>query len=183
MAKGWYVLSVFSGHENKVEKFIRILMEGGMQAVLDVKVPTEEVKRTTSANKTKIVKEKFLPGYILLEMDLPDRGWKVVLDAIYRTPGVMGILGQANGLKPQPISSDEAKAILQKTGEIKTERKFAVIEEYREDEVVQIKEGPFASFSGKVKALDKDRGRLTVLVGIFGQDTPVELEFSQVEKI
>jgi transcriptional antiterminator NusG len=184
MARGWYVLSVYSGHENKVEKFIRIMMsDGALDAVLDVKVPTEEVVRMAAGNKKRVVKEKFLPGYILLEMDLPDRGWKSILTSIYKVPGVMGILGQSEGLKPQPISSEEAKGILQKTGEIKVEKSFVAKQEYREGETVQINDGPFATFSGKVKSVDQDRGKLTVLVGIFGQDTPVELEFSQVEHV
>ncbi|MCK5737203.1 MAG: transcription termination/antitermination protein NusG, partial [Spirochaetaceae bacterium] len=91
MAKGWYVLHTFTGHENKVEKFIRMLMDDGSlgDAVFDVKVPSEEVVEVRNGKK-RTVNKKFLPGYILIEMDLPDRGWKIPCTAIRKIQSVTG---------------------------------------------------------------------------------------------
>lgn len=95
----------------------------------------------------------------------------------------MGFVGQAPGAKPQPISSDEARAILQKTGEIKTEKTFHVKQEFVVGEEVRIMEGPFESFSGSVEEVMQEKGKLRVVVGIFGRNTPVEVDFSQVERV
>lgn len=184
MAKGWYVLHTYSGHENKIEKFIRLYMEDGTLggAVFDIKVPSEEVIEVRNGKK-RTVNKKFLPGYVLVEMDLPDRGWKPVCTAIRRIQGVMGFVGQAPGAKPQPISPDEARAILQKTGEIKTEKTFHVKQEFVIGEEVRIMGGPFESFSGSVEEVMQDKGKLRVVVGIFGRNTPVEIDFTQVERV
>ena len=107
MAKGWYVLHTFTGHENKVEKFIRIKMDDGAlgDAVSDVKVPSEEVTEVRNGKK-RTVNRKFLPGYILVEMDLPERGWKIPCGEIRKIQGVTGFVGTGQNSKPQPISAD-----------------------------------------------------------------------------
>src|SRR5215469_6469827 len=123
MATGWYVLHTYSGYENKIEKIIRKQIELGeldKEIVRDVKIPSEEVVEVKDGKKRTLTK-KFLPGYILVEMDLPDAdmGWKVTCSKIKKIQGVSGFVGTQASRKPQPLSSDEARAILQKTGEIK----------------------------------------------------------------
>jgi transcriptional antiterminator NusG len=183
MAKGWYVLHTFTGYENKVEKFIRIMMDDGTlgEGVFDVKVPSEEVTEVRNGKK-RIVNKKFLPGYILVEMDLPERGWKIPCSAIRKIQGVTGFVGTGQNSKPQPISADEAKSILQKTGAIKTERRLQAKQDFQVGEEVQIIEGPFESFKGTIEVVNQEKGKLRVMVGIFGRATPVEVSFAQVNK-
>jgi transcriptional antiterminator NusG len=183
MAKGWYVLHTFTGYENKVEKFIRIMMDDGTlgEAVHDVKVPSEEVTEVRNGKK-RIVNKKFLPGYILVEMDLPERGWKVPCSAIRKIQGVTGFVGTGQNSKPQPISADEAKSILQKTGAIKTERRIQAKQDFQVGEEVRIVDGPFESFKGTIEVVNQEKGKLRVMVGIFGRATPVEVNFTQVDR-
>jgi len=126
MAKGWYVVHTYSGYENKVEKHIRVLIERDVLngVVSDVKVPSEEVVEMREGKK-RVTNRKFLPGYILLEMDLPDDDWKTPCSEIRKIQGVTGFVGSSRGIKPQPISAEEARSILQKAGEIKTEKHLA----------------------------------------------------------
>ena len=184
MAKHWYVLHTYSGYENKVEKTIRNLMEEGRlgDVVTDVKVPSEQVVEVKDGKK-RVTTKKFLPGYILLEMDLPDIGWKATLSEIRRINGVTGFVGTTPGRKPQPISADEAREILQKAGEIKGEKVVKPKQSFQVGETVRIVEGPFNTFTGTVEDVNDERAKLKVTVGIFGRSTPVELDFLQVEKI
>lgn len=183
MAKGWYILHTFTGHENKVEKFIRMMMADGTLegAVSDVKVPSEEVTEVRDGKK-RTVNRKFLPGYIMVEMDLPERGWKIPCNAIRKIQSVTGFVGTGLNSKPQPISPEEAKSILQKTGAIKTERRVQTKQDFQVGEEVRIIEGPFESFKGTIEVVNQEKGKLRVMVGIFGRATPVELTFSQVDR-
>jgi transcription termination/antitermination protein NusG len=184
MAKGWYVVHTYSGYENKVEKYIRKLMEAApySESVFDVKVPSEEVVEVKEGKK-KISTKKFLPGYILVEMDLPDRGWKTVCSQIRKIQGVTGFVGSLGGMKPQPISAEEARSVLQKAGEIKTEKSMRPKQSFTVGETVRVIEGPFDSFTGSVEEVNLEKGKLRVMVGIFGRSTPVEVDFLQVEKV
>ena len=184
MAKGWYVVHTYSGYENKVEKYIRKLIENGSleDFVSDVKVLSEEVVEIKDGKK-RVTTKKFLPGYILVEMDLPDRGWKGVCSQIRKIQGVTGFVGATGGIKPQPISSDEAKAILQKAGEIRNDRLYKPKQTFDIGESVRIIDGPFDTFTGTVEEINLEKGKLKVMVGIFGRATPVEVDFVQVEKI
>ncbi|MBN2050356.1 MAG: transcription termination/antitermination factor NusG [Spirochaetales bacterium] len=184
MAKGWYVVHTYSGYENKVEKHIRKLMESpDLGTILyDIKVPSEEVVEIREGKK-RISSKKFLPGYILLEMDLPDHGWKPVCSSIRRIQGVTGFVGAMGGTKPQPISQEEARSILQKAGEIRTEKIMRPKQSFSLGESVRIIDGPFDTFTGTVEEVNMEKGRLRVMVGIFGRATPVEVSFMQVEKI
>ncbi|MCP5514081.1 MAG: transcription termination/antitermination factor NusG [Spirochaetales bacterium] len=184
MAKGWYVLHTYSGYENKIEKHVRKLMEDPSlsDVVLDIKIPSEEVVEVKDGKK-KITSRKFLPGYILLEMDLPDRGWKNACSEIKKIQGVTGFVGALGNVKPNPISSDEVRSILQKTGELKASRHVTAKQVFNIGESVKIVGGPFDSFTGKIDEVNMEKGKLRVVVGIFGRATPVEVDFSQVEQI
>ncbi len=184
MAKAWYVVHTYSGYENRVEKHIRKLMETGAlkDSVFDVKIPSEEVVEVRDG-KRRVTTKKFLPGYILVEMDLPDIGWKEICGKIRHVPGVTGFVGGGRNQKPQPISQEEARQILQKAGEIKADKVIKPKQAYSVGEVVRIIDGPFGSFTGTIEEVNMEKGKLRVMVGIFGRSTPVELDFLQVEKI
>jgi len=185
MARNWYILHTYSGYENKIEKGIRTLIEFGelsANVVTDIKVPVEEVVEVKDGKKRNVTK-KFLPGYILVEMDLPDLGWKATVASIRKIQGVTGFVGTPGGIKPQPISADEAKLILQKSGEIKGEKNPRVKQNFSVGESVKIIEGPFESFTGVIEEVNTERNKLKVMVGIFGRSTPVEVDLLQVEKI
>ncbi len=184
MAKGWYVVHTYSGYENKIEKFIKKMMEQPAfgNCVFDVKVPAEDVVEVKDGKK-KVSSKKFLPGYILLEMDLPDQGWKMICGQIKKIQGVTGFVGVQPGAKPHPLSGDEARAILQKAGEIKTDKHIKPRQTFTLGETVRIVDGPFDSFTGTVEEINLEKAKLRVMVGIFGRATPVEVDFLQVEKI
>ena len=187
MSKGWYILHTYSGYENKIEGLIRRYIETGDldgKVVLDVKVPCEDVVEIKDG-KRKVSSRKFLPGYILVEMDLPsdESGWKPVCSLIRRIRGVTGFVGTAPKDRPMPISADEARGILEKTGEIKGEKTVRARVTFNAGESVKIIDGPFASFSGTIEEVNLERNKLKVMVGIFGRATPVEVDLFQVEKI
>ena len=185
MATGWYVLSTYSGYENKIEKIIRMKMENGdlsREVVRDVKVPSEEVVEVRDGKK-RTQNRKFLPGYILVEMDLPDRDWKITTSSIKKIEGVSGFLGAHGDRKPNPLSGDEARSILQKAGEIKGERPVRARQSFAAGELVKIIDGPFESFTGTIEEVNQEKNKLKVMVGIFGRNTPVEVDLLQVEKV
>jgi transcriptional antiterminator NusG len=184
MAKAWYVVHTFSGYENKVYKHLtRLRQEDEFgRYLLDVKVPSEDVVEMKDG-KRKVTSKRFLPGYILVEMDLPELDWKELCAAMRRVPGVTGFVGTAKDQRPQPISAEEARTILQKSGEIKADRALKPKQSFSLGESVRIVEGPFDSFTGTIEEVNVEKGKLRVMVGIFGRSTPVELDFLQVEKI
>ncbi|MBN1699492.1 MAG: transcription termination/antitermination factor NusG [Spirochaetales bacterium] len=184
MAKGWFVVHVYSGQENKVEKQIRKLIDNGELSdyIFDVKVPSEDIIEVKDGKK-RMTSKKFLPGYVLVELDLPEAGWKEVCAQVRKIPGVTGFVGSNRNQKPKPIEQDEAKVILQKIGEIKSEKILKPKMEFNVGEVVRIIDGPFNSFTGNIEEINYEKNKLRVMVGIFGRATPVELEFLQVEKI
>jgi len=184
MAKGWYVLHTYSGYENKVQKHVNKLREDGTigDYVFSVKVPSEEVVEIRDG-KRRVSSKKFLPGYILLEMDLPDTNWKQVCSAIRQIPGVTGFVGSNRNQKPQAISAEEAREVLQRSGEIKSEKTLKPKQTFAIGETVRITDGPFDTFTGTIEEVNLEKGKLRVMVGIFGRSTPVELDFLQVEKI
>lgn len=170
----WYVLHTYSGHENKVAAAIRQRVEAMRVAarVFDIVVPTRDtvvVKR----GKKEEVKEKIFPGYILIRMVLDDETWLIVRT----TPGVTAFVGTGN--KPTPIGENEVETIMKfsKLAAPKFKTSFSV------DEAVKIIDGPFADFLGAVESIDDARGKVKVLVSIFGRETPVELDFLQVSKL
>jgi transcriptional antiterminator NusG len=185
MATGWYVLHTYSGYENKIEKTIRMMTEMGeldKEVVRDVKVPSEEVVEVRDGKK-RTQTRKFLPGYILVEMDLPDLSWKAPCSKIKKIQGVTGFVGTPADKTPQPLTGDEARSILQKSGEIKGERPVRARQSFSAGEQVKIIDGPFESFTGTIEEVNHEKNRLKVMVGIFGRNTPVEVDLLQVEKL
>ncbi|MBI1216203.1 MAG: transcription termination/antitermination protein NusG [Alphaproteobacteria bacterium] len=177
MSKRWYVLHVYSGFEKKVASSI---MEGAQKRGLDqyieeVMVPTEEVVEVRRGQKVN-AERKFFPGYVLVKMEMNDDAWHLVKN----TPKVTGFLGAA-GTKPQPISEAEAQRLLKQMVEGAERPRPSV--SYDIGEQVKVCDGPFNSFNGTVEEVDEARSRLKVLVSIFGRSTPVELDYSQVEKV
>ena len=175
MAARWYVLHVYSGFENKVAEAIRekARKQGMEDKIEEIMVPTEEVvevKRGQRVNSER----KFFPGYVLAKLDLNDQVWHMVKD----TPKVTGFLGAGN--KPSPISEKEAEALIRQIQEGVERPRPSITFDIGEE--VKVADGPFASFNGTVEEVDEEKGRLKVTVSIFGRATPVELEYSQVEK-
>ena len=175
MAMRWYVLHVYSGFEKKVAESIREQAhQKGMDDLFeDVLVPTEEVIEMRRGQKVSS-ERKFFPGYVLVKMELDDDSWHLVKN----TPKVTGFLG--NRGQPTPISQVEAERILRQVQEGVERPKPSVTFEI--GETVRVADGPFTSFIGLVDEVDEERSRLKVAVSIFGRATPVELEYSQVEK-
>ena len=176
MSKAWYVVHAYSGYEKHVMRSLQeqIALKGREDKLGDILVPTEEVVEMRDGKKRKS-ERKFYPGYVLVQMDMDDESWHLVKS----TPRVMGFIG-GTAERPVPISDREAQAILQKieTG-AETPRPKTLFEA---GEVVRVIDGPFADFNGVVEEVDYDKSRVKVAVLIFGRSTPVDLEFSQVEK-
>ncbi len=186
MARGWYIVHTYSGYEQKIEKLIRRMMETDSDfasVCLDVKVPFETLVENKDGVR-KEVKLKVLPGYILVELDMPeDDSWKRYCSQIKRIQGVTGFLAATRSSKPIPLTKDEMNNILQKTGEIKAEKAFRPKQSFNEGETVKVIDGPFSGFTGVIEEINTEKGRIRVSVEIFGRPTPVEIEFNQVEKV
>ncbi|UOO81796.1 transcription termination/antitermination protein NusG [Uruburuella testudinis] len=177
MSKRWYVVQAYSGFEKNVQKTLkeRIVREGMDEYFGQILVPVEEVVDIKNGRKT-ISERKFFPGYVLVEMEMSDDSWHLVKS----TPRVSGFIG-GTANRPMPISQREVDAILQqvKSGVEKPKPKV----EFEVGQPVRVNEGPFADFNGVVDEVNYERNKLRVSVQIFGRETPVELEFNQVEKI
>ena len=176
MAKRWYVVHAYSGFEKQVKRSLEDRIErAGMEDLFgDVLVPTEEVVEMKGGQKRRSDR-KFFPGYVLVEMEMTDETWHLVKDV----PKVMGFIG-GTADRPAPISQKEADAILNRVQEGVEKPRPKVL--FEPGEVVRINDGPFNDFNGVVEEVDYEKNRLRVEVSIFGRSTPVDLEFSQVEK-
>ncbi|MCL5970660.1 MAG: transcription termination/antitermination protein NusG [Patescibacteria group bacterium] len=170
----WYIIHTYSGHEDKVAKSLkqRVQSLGFEDRIFEIIVPTRNTIKV-SQGKKESVKEKIFPGYVLVRMVLDDETWLLVRT----TQGVTAFIGAGN--KPSPISEKEVEAI----------QKFMTTEEplyktaFTVGEAVKITDGPFTDFLGTINEIDETRGKLKVLVSIFGRETPVELDFLQVAKL
>ena len=176
MAMRWYVVHAYSGYEKRVQNALkeRIELHNMQDYFGEVLVPTEEVVEVRDGKKRKS-ERKFYPGYVLVQMEMNDESWHLVK----QTPRVMGFIG-GTADKPAPITDREADAILQRVRDGADRPTHKTI--YEPGEVVRVIDGPFADFNGVVEGVDYDKSRLQVAVTIFGRATPVELEFTQVEK-
>ena len=174
MEKQWFVIHTYAGYENKVKDNLEKRAESMHMEdhIFRVIVPMEDEIQMKDGRK-KVVQRKVFPGYVLVEMILTDHSWYVVRN----TTGVTGFVGAGN--KPVPLQESEINAILEQMGVIEGHVKL----QFSVGESVRVKEGPFEDFIGVVEELYPDKGKLKVAVSMFGRDTPVELEFYQVEKI
>lgn len=175
MAKRWYVLHVYSGFEQKVADAIQEKAEkqGLTDFIEDIMIPTEEVMEVRRGQRVN-AERKFFPGYVLIKMEMDDRAWHLVKD----TPKVTGFLGADN--KPSPMTNKEAEQLIKQMQEGIDRPRPSVM--YDIGEEVKVTDGPFASFNGTVEEIDEDKQKLKVSVSIFGRSTPVELDYTQVEK-
>lgn len=172
----WYVVNVHSGCEKKVAQSIReqVLLKKWEDRIFDILIPTEEVVEVKKGTKVSS-ERKFFPGYILIKMVMSDEAWHLIKN----NPNVSGFLGSRN--KPYPVSDKEVDRILAQMQEgVKRPREVI---NYEIGEQVRVCDGPFASFVGLIEDVDVEKARVKVSVSIFGRATPVELEYSQVEKV
>jgi transcriptional antiterminator NusG len=172
----WYIVHVYSGYENKVKATLeeRIATSAHPEKFGEVLVPTEQVVELVKG-KRKTSSRKFYPGYILVKMELDDETWHIVNN----TAKVTGFLGGRE--KPTPMSDEEADAIINRmeAGKEKPQPKYL----FEEGDEVRVIDGPFTNFNGTVEEVNPEKGKIKVLVSIFGRATPVELEFVQVSKL
>ncbi|SFB33865.1 transcription antitermination protein nusG [Lentibacillus halodurans] len=177
MEKNWYAIHTYSGYENKVKTNLekRVDSMGMEDKIFRVLVPENEETEIKNGRK-KTVKKKFFPGYVLAEMVMTDDSWYVVRN----TPGVTGFVGSSgHGTKPTPLLPDEIEAVLKRMGI--TQQVTQVDFELKEN--VRVTDGPFSEFTGTIEHIDADKQKVKVHVNMFGRETPVELEFSQIEKL
>ena len=172
--RNWYVIHTYSGYEDAVARNLKQRIESlGMQdKIFSVLVPKEK-KIKIKAGKRKVVEEKVYPGYVLVEMIVTDDSWYVVRN----TPNVTGFVG--SGTTPIPVEKLEIESLKKRMGV--DEPQYLI--EVEQGDVVKITDGPFRDFEGKVSDVDQERGKVKVLVNMFGRDTPVELDSLQIKKL
>lgn len=174
VGKHWYVVHCYSGYENKVQHAIeqRIETMGMRDRIFDVLIPTEE-ETEVKDGKRRTVEKRVFPGYILVQMRLDEDSWYVVRN----TPGVTGFVGMGN--EPTPLTKDEVNRIMHRMEEVEPR----VTVNFKVGEKVRIVGGPFNEFIGSVAAIELDKQKVRVMVDFFGRETPVELDFLEVEKV
>ena len=172
--RNWYVLHTYSGYEDAVAKALKQRVESlAMEdKIFNIIVPKEK-KIKIKNGKRKTVEEKIYPGYVLVEMIVTDDSWYVVRN----TPNVTGFVGA--GTTPVPVSKKEIESLKKRMAEEEPQYKIGV----KVGELIKIVDGPFKDFDGKVSEIDEERGKIKVLVNMFGRDTPVELDSLQIKKI
>ncbi len=172
--RNWYAIHTYSGYEDNVARNLKQRIEslGYEDKIFNVLVPKEK-KIKIKAGKRETVEEKIYPGYVLVEMIVSDDSWYVVRN----TPNVTGFIGA--GVIPTPLDQEEVDTLMKRMGVNEPKYKFDIVV----GDNVKITDGPFKDFDGKVSEVDEERGRIKVLVTLFGRDTPVELDFLQVKKL
>jgi len=170
----WYVIHTYSGYEERVKKNLeqRIRFMDSGSEILQVVIPTEDEIEVKNGQRRTVTK-KILPGYVLVEMKMTDQSWGVVRN----TPGVTGFVG--SGSKPTPLQEDEVGKILKQMEAEAPKVKVG----FRRGQSVRVTDGPFIDFVGVVDEINTEKGKVKVLLSLFGQETPVELDFLQVEKL
>jgi transcription termination/antitermination protein NusG len=176
MAKHWYVIHTQTGYEDRVKTAIESKMKAGLvkDSIAQVLIPIEQVSEI-KAGKKKISQRKFFPGYILVEMELNDENWYLIRNIT----GVTGFVGA--GAKPIPLQADEIDMILRQAKDAKEKPTPKVI--FEKGENVRVTDGPFTNFNGSIEEANLAKGKIKVMISIFGRATPVELETWQVEKV
>lgn len=174
MEKNWYVIHTYSGYENKVKANLerRVESMGMSDKIFRVLVPMED-EIEIKDGKRKLTKKKIYPGYVLVEMIMTDDSWYVVRN----TPGVTGFVG--SGSKPLPLQEKEVAGILRHLGFDEPRHKV----DFSVGDHIKVIRGPFENFDGLIEEINPERGKVKVLVSMFGRETPVELEFGQVERV
>lgn len=174
LGRNWYAIHTYSGYENAVARNLKQRIESlGMEdKIFNVIVPVER-KVKVKGGKRVVIEEKVYPGYVLVDMIVTDDSWYVVRN----TPRVTGFIG--SGVTPVPLSKEEIDILFRRMGDESVKHKI----DLAVDEPIQIVDGPFKDFEGKVSEIDEERGKVKVLVSMFGRETPVELDFLQVKKI
>ncbi|MEG6523908.1 transcription termination/antitermination protein NusG [Desulfotomaculum sp. 1211_IL3151] len=174
MSKQWYVVHTYSGYENKVKANLerRIESMNMEDKIFRILVPMEDEVEIKNGKK-KISKKKVFPGYVLVEMIMTDDSWYVVRN----TPGVTGFVG--SGSKPIPLNEDEAKAIIKQMGMEEPKAKINI----NLGENIRVTDGPFENFVGVIEEIYPDKGKVKVMVSMFGRETPIELDFAQIQKL
>lgn len=172
--RNWYAIHTYSGYEDNVMRNLmqRIESMGMEDKIFNVLVPKEK-KIKIKTGKRKIVEERIFPGYVLVEMIVTDDSWYVVRN----TPNVTGFVG--SGTTPTAVSPEEIEVIKKRMGVAEPKYKIDVAK----DDAVKINDGPFKGFDGKVSEVDEEKGKVKVLVSMFGRETPIELDFLQIKKI
>jgi transcriptional antiterminator NusG len=172
--KRWYAIHTYSGYEDNVARNLKQRVEslGYEGKIFNVLVPKEKKIRIKSG-KREVIEEKIYPGYVLVEMVVTDDSWYVVRN----TPNVTGFIGA--GVIPTPLSTDEVDSLMKRMGVDEPKHKFDIVV----GDNVKIVDGPFKDFDGRVSEIDEERGRIKVLITMFGRETPVELDYLQVKKI
>ncbi|MAF85470.1 MAG: transcription termination/antitermination protein NusG [Dehalococcoidales bacterium] len=172
--KQWFVIHTYSGYEDRVKKNLgqRIKAMDSGDEVFEVTVPTEEEIEVKNGQRRTVTK-KILPGYVLVQMKLSDQSWNVVRN----TPGVTGFVGSEN--KPIPLREEEVSQILKQMEAEAPKVKIG----FRKGQSIRVADGPFIDFVGVVDDISPDKGKVKVLLTLFGRETPVELDFLQVEKL
>ena len=176
MAKHWYVIHTQTGYEDRVKSALESKIKAGLakDMITQVLVPIEQVSEI-KAGKKRISQRKFFPGYLLVEMELTDEAWYLVKN----TSGVTGFVGA--GAKPLPLREEEIDNILKQAKEAKEKPTPKVI--FEKGESIRVNDGPFTNFNGAIEEVNLAKGKIKVMISIFGRATPVELETWQVEKI
>ncbi|MBT6177488.1 MAG: transcription termination/antitermination protein NusG [Deltaproteobacteria bacterium] len=172
----WYVVHTYSGYENRAKASLeeRIKQQSLEAEFGEVLIPTENVVELGKGGTKRTSKRKFFPGYMLVQMELTDASWHLIND----TPKITGFVG--NATKPPPVPEEQVKRLTKQIDEGTLKAKPRV--KFEEGEDVRVVDGPFANFNGIVETVNEDKGKVRVMVSIFGRSTPVELEFVQVEK-
>jgi transcriptional antiterminator NusG len=177
MAKKWYVVHTLTGKEQSAKKALDNQLEKDPEKkkfISNVLIPTEKVAEVKQGEK-KISERKFFPGYLLIEMELNDKSWYIVKN----TPGIMGFVGTRT--RPVPLAEEEVEDIIKQTREAKEKPVPKIV--FKPGEPVRVKEGPFKNFTGNIEESNLEKGKIKVMISIFGRPTPVELEAWQIEKI
>ncbi|MFH1846461.1 MAG: transcription termination/antitermination protein NusG [Candidatus Omnitrophota bacterium] len=177
MTKKWYVVHTLTGKEFTVKKVLENQLESAPEMkefISAILIPTEKVSEVREGEK-RISERKFFPGYILIEMEINDKSWYFIKNA----PGVSGFVGTKT--RPVPLAQNEVDEIIKQAKEAKEKPVPKIM--FAQGESVRVKEGPFKNFSGSIEEANQEKGKIKVMISIFGRPTPVELEAWQIEKI